>query len=95
MKVTGKGDTVYEIAPEDFQTITGYKELAEIERVFGADLTTLRPMQAIGATVWTLCKRQDPTCRVDDIDFDISELPQDDEAPKENSEGSDDNVSNT
>lgn len=66
------GDQTYQINEEDVSTVTGYKELVAIQRAFGKPLESLSELDQLGAVVWTLLKRQVPTVRIDDIDFDLT-----------------------
>lgn len=74
MQVTA-GDKTFEIDPAEFESVTKFKELSAIEKAFGTELDKLRPMDMAAGLVWSLVKRQDATVRIDDIDFDVTALP--------------------
>ena len=89
MKVTANG-TEFDVDLKDGSSLS-YKEGVAIEKVTGVRFTDLAKqladgslsLEMIGAVVWVLVKRHEPTVRFDAIDFDIDELYQDDEPAEE------------
>ena len=91
MKVTANG-TEFEVDLKDGATLS-YKEGVAIEKVTGVRFVDLAKqmsagsltLEMIGAVVWVLIKRTDPTVRFDAVDFDLNDIYDQDE-PEETPE---------